>query len=55
MKLNDSVGPYRLVYKRNDPMAGEVWVFQRGLVCVEWKPGGIPTIEDLDLKYNGKQ
>lgn len=55
MNPNDSVGPYRLVYKKNNPMWGEVWIFQRGLVCIEWKPGGIPSIEDLDLKYNGKQ
>ena len=53
MKINDWVGPYQLVYKRNDPMNGEVWIFQKDLDCIEWKPGGIPSVEDLDFKHHG--
>lgn len=26
MNPNDSVGPYQLVHKKNDPMQGEVWI-----------------------------
>ncbi len=48
MKVNDWVGKYQLVYKRNDPMRGEVWTFMDGDLCIEWIPGGIPTEQQLD-------
>ena len=53
MKINDWVGPYQFVYRRNDPMRGEVWIFQKDLDCIEWIPGREPSIEDLDLKHHG--
>ena len=53
MKINDWVGPYRFVFKRNDPMAGEVWIFRKDLDCIGWRPGGQPTLDDLDRIHYG--
>lgn len=52
MKINEWLGPYQLTYKRNDPMRGEVWTFQRNGVCIEVKPSEA-TGEALDRAFNG--
>lgn len=51
MKIGESVGSYKLVHRRNDPIAGEVWIFQdQDLRCYEWKAWVPPSVEDIDLK-----
>jgi hypothetical protein len=54
MRINYWVGPYRFVYMRNDPIAGEVWIFEKDLDYIEWRSSGdLPTLDDLDRIHHG--